>query len=83
MTKPCQKHLGAITRSQALLKSGLADVLEKRFHKEIQRDLILLGEVREMLFEVMANPTLPFTEIEPPLAEPMFDHINEVPEQPA
>jgi len=60
--KPKMKHVYAITRSQNLLKSGVDDVLEKRFHKAIERDLMLMTEVKTMLLSMIENPTLPFVE---------------------
>lgn len=62
MTKPKVKHCSAITRSIHLLEHGLSDDLEKRFHKAIERDLELLKEVKEMLYVMIENPTLPFVE---------------------
>jgi len=58
--KPKMKHVYAITRSQNLLESGLHDVLEKRFHNAIERDLNLMTEVKSMLLSMIENPTLPF-----------------------
>lgn len=60
MQKPTLKHVSAITRSIALLKSGLSDDLEKRFHKAIEHDMILMQQVKVMLLRMIENPTLPF-----------------------
>lgn len=62
MTKPKVKHCSAITRSIHLLEHGLSDDLEKRFHKAIERDLELLKDVKDMLYVMIENPTLPFVE---------------------
>lgn len=81
MTKPTFKHVSAITRSIHLLQSGLDDELEKRFHKPIERDMILVKQVRAMLLKMIENPTLPFTEqsanAEPAKLEPLSEAPNE------
>lgn len=79
MNKPERKHVAAITRSIHLLENGLKDDLEKDFHKGIERDLNLLKEVKDMLFDIMANPTLPFVITQPDSAQPILDQIENAP----
>lgn len=62
MTKPSTKHCSAIIRSIHLLEYGLNDELDKRFRKALDQDIILLSEAREILYQLINNPTLPFVE---------------------
>lgn len=61
MKKPTHNHCDAITRSIALLKSGLKEVFEARFKKALERDMLLMSEVKDMLRNIIENPTLPFS----------------------
>lgn len=81
MTKPKMKHVSAITRSIHLLENGLSDDLEKRFHKAIERDLNLMNEVKDMLYVMIENPTLPFTEIDSGLQAIDLIPIADVPDE--
>lgn len=81
MTKPTQKHVSAIVRSVHLLESGLSDDLEKRFHKAIERDLNLMREVKQMLSQMIENPTLPFLDGPPTEPELLINPIEQEPDE--
>lgn len=73
MTKPTHRHIEALTRNVHLLENGLADDIEKRFKHNMMRDIELLTEVKDMLFEKIENPTLPFMEPPAEKHEPFID----------
>ena len=79
MIRPTRHHTNAITRCLMLLKSGLNDNLEKRFWKDIERDMDYLADVQNMLYEFMANPTLPFSEASVKAVDPEFNHVSDAP----
>lgn len=77
MKKPTHNHCDAITRGIALLKSGLSEVFEARFKKALERDMLLMSEVKDMLRNIIENPTLPFCipEDQPPDPDPV-ENVN-------
>ena len=81
MKKPTQRHCFALIRSIHLLEHGLLKTFEQKFHKSLEMDIRLLGEVRAMLFEIMENPTLPFTSFPGSNDEPLLNPIGEEPDE--
>lgn len=79
MLKLTQKHIHAIGRSISLLKSGRQDFQEKKYHKAIDVDLKLMTEVKDMLYQILENPTLPFMMIMPEHAATILDQIEAEP----
>lgn len=80
MLKPTSKHIESIVRCEQLLKSGLNSVVRQQFRNNIEEDLLALSEVKQMLYQVVANPTLPFLEAEPLRDEPALDKIENEPD---
>lgn len=63
MTKPTTKHTDCTCRAEQLFRSGLNSVIEPKLRKALERDIRLISEIREMLFQFIENPSLPFAEV--------------------
>lgn len=61
MPKLSHKHIFALTRAQNLLETAVNVQGQPKLDNAIHRDIILLGEVRQMLYFALENPTLSFT----------------------
>lgn len=81
MVKPQRKHISAIIRNLQLLKHGLKSNVDRDFAKQIETDMVLMAEIKDMLFEIMANPVLPFAIAHPDDVEPLLDEIGKAPKQ--
>lgn len=79
MTKPKTKHVGAVTRAQHLLETGINVDGNERLRKAIEKDIALLNEVRNILYNCIENPVLPFVEQGPDVADPKYDPIETAP----
>lgn len=81
MTKPKLKHIAAVTRTQHLLSTGMNEDSTPELRKSIEEDVQTLREVREILYEIMQNPTLPFTVSTEPEAVPVLNQIEDEPNE--
>lgn len=79
MTKPKQRHVSAVIRAQNLLETGINVDNNDKLKNSIATDIKLLGQVREMLYRMIENPTLPFSDDIPNLGEPILDQIENDP----
>lgn len=61
VTKPKIKHIAAVTRAQHLLETGINVDGNPKLRKSIEDDIATLCEVRQILYQFIENPTLPFT----------------------
>lgn len=80
MTKLQFKHISAVTSAMKLYQTCLDDNFQSHVHKSVQREMDTLIELRDILLEMHRNPSLPFTTLEPSMADPILDQIENEPD---
>lgn len=79
MKKPARRHIYAITRVQRLLETGVDVANKPKLAKSINDDIALLCEVRDILYQIIENPSLPFVIHQLDSVQPILDQINAEP----
>ncbi len=81
MKKPVHAHTCAITRAQNLLETGIDVTNKPKLAKSIQKDIVLLCEVRDILFHLIENPTLPFAVLHFEKVRPELNPVEDEPNE--
>jgi len=80
VTSVKQKHIHAITRAQNLLETGVNVSNNEKLRESIKKDILILCELRQILFYALENPTLPFNVEAETEADPIVDQIENEPD---
>lgn len=76
MTKLRHDHICAVTRAQNLLETAVDVKGNAKLSKSIRGDIVLLTQLRQILFHIVENPTLPFIESAEPTKAPFLDALD-------
>lgn len=74
-------HIVAVQDAIRVFETGLNDGREAKYHKALEKDIRYLIEARDILKAMYDNPTLPFNDAEPSLAQSILNDIDNEPNE--